>query len=207
MCEPIMRRLIGSPQAVTDSTGSNRNDPSWRTHPPAHLWVGTRLTSAGYAVPVDDTGQRGADDEPPLSNHCQRVSRRQLVDLVRRPGDHARSRWNHHAVGSGSRSERTLRPDRQGARPGTDPGRRRALRPARSRGRAPCLIARLAGLHSVRDQRKEIMMTPLPSTMNVPSATWRRGRHVLRAIGRTLVALVGLIVVLGLVGAIYEPAA
>ena len=50
-------------------------------------------------------------------------------------------------------------------------------------------------------------MTPLPSTMNVSSATWRRGRHVLRAIGRTLVALVGLIVVLGLVGAIYESAA
>jgi len=50
-------------------------------------------------------------------------------------------------------------------------------------------------------------MTPLPSTMNVSSATWRRGRQVLRAIGRTLVALVGLIVVLGLVGAIYESAA
>src|SRR5690349_16926484 len=51
------------------------------------------------------------------------------------------------------------------------------------------------------------MMTPLPSTMNVPSATWRRGRRVLRAIGRRLAALVGLIVVLGLVGAIYESAA
>src|SRR5215217_880138 len=51
------------------------------------------------------------------------------------------------------------------------------------------------------------MMTPLSSTMNVPSATWRRGRRVLRTIGRTLAALVGLIVVLGLVGAIYESAA
>src|SRR5215213_4851257 len=51
------------------------------------------------------------------------------------------------------------------------------------------------------------MMTPLPSTMQIPSATWRRGRRVLRAIGRTLAALVGLIVVLGLVGATYESAA
>ena len=50
-------------------------------------------------------------------------------------------------------------------------------------------------------------MTPLPSTMNVSSATWRRGRQVLRALGRTLAALFGLIVVLGLVGAIYESAA
>ena len=44
-------------------------------------------------------------------------------------------------------------------------------------------------------------------TMNRASATWRSGRRVLRAIGRTLAALVGLIVVLGLVGAIYESAA
>jgi hypothetical protein len=43
--------------------------------------------------------------------------------------------------------------------------------------------------------------------MNVPSSAWRRGRRVLRGIGRTLAALVGLIVVLGLVGAIYESAA
>ena len=50
-------------------------------------------------------------------------------------------------------------------------------------------------------------MTPLPSTMNVSSATWRSGRRVLRAIGRRLAAVVGLIVVLGLVGAIYESAA
>ena len=47
-------------------------------------------------------------------------------------------------------------------------------------------------------------MTSLPSTMNVPSAPWRSGRRVLRGIGRTLAALVGLIVVLGLVGAMYE---
>jgi pimeloyl-ACP methyl ester carboxylesterase len=50
-------------------------------------------------------------------------------------------------------------------------------------------------------------MTPIPSTMNVPSPAWRIGRRVLRGIGRTLAALVGLIVVLGLVGAIYESAA
>lgn len=47
-------------------------------------------------------------------------------------------------------------------------------------------------------------MTPTPTTMHIPSATWRIGRRVLRAIGRTLAALVGLIVVLGLVGASYE---
>jgi pimeloyl-ACP methyl ester carboxylesterase len=50
-------------------------------------------------------------------------------------------------------------------------------------------------------------MTSIPSTMNVPSSTWRRWRRVLRGIGRTLAALFGLIVVLGLVGAIYESAA
>jgi len=50
-------------------------------------------------------------------------------------------------------------------------------------------------------------MTPIPSTMNVPSSTWRRGQRVLRGLGRTLAALVGLIVVLGLVGAVYESAA
>jgi hypothetical protein len=43
--------------------------------------------------------------------------------------------------------------------------------------------------------------------MNAPSSPWRRGRRVLRRIGRTLAALVGLIVVLGLVGAMYESAA
>jgi pimeloyl-ACP methyl ester carboxylesterase len=51
------------------------------------------------------------------------------------------------------------------------------------------------------------MMTPLSSTLNVPSPAWRRVQRVLRAIGRTLAALVGLIVVLGLVGAVYESAA
>jgi pimeloyl-ACP methyl ester carboxylesterase len=50
-------------------------------------------------------------------------------------------------------------------------------------------------------------MTTIPSTMDVPSATWRIGRRVLRRIGRTLAALVGLVVVLGLVGAVYESAA
>jgi pimeloyl-ACP methyl ester carboxylesterase len=45
------------------------------------------------------------------------------------------------------------------------------------------------------------------ATMNVPSSTRRRARRVLRGIGRTLAVLVGLIVVLGLVGAVYESAA
>jgi pimeloyl-ACP methyl ester carboxylesterase len=47
-------------------------------------------------------------------------------------------------------------------------------------------------------------MIPTPTTMHRPSATWRIGRRVLRGIGRTLAALVGLLVVLGLVGASYE---
>jgi len=51
------------------------------------------------------------------------------------------------------------------------------------------------------------MMTPISSTLNISSPAWRRVRRVLRGIGRTLAALVGLIVVLGLVGAIYESAA
>ncbi len=50
-------------------------------------------------------------------------------------------------------------------------------------------------------------MTPLLSTLNVPSSPWRWVRRVLRGIGRTLAALVGLLVVLGLVGAVYESAA
>src|SRR5215207_106820 len=60
---------------------------------------------------------------------------------------------------------------------------------------------------SDRNTRKESIMTPIPSTMNVPSSAWRKGRRVLRGIGRTLAALVGLIVVLGLVGMVYELAA
>jgi pimeloyl-ACP methyl ester carboxylesterase len=47
-------------------------------------------------------------------------------------------------------------------------------------------------------------MTPTPTTMTIPSAPWRVGRRVLRAIGRTLAALFGLLVVLGLIGAGYE---
>src|SRR6476660_3234553 len=50
-------------------------------------------------------------------------------------------------------------------------------------------------------------MTTLPSTMDILSPAWRIGRRVLRGIGRTLATLFGLIVVLGLVGAIYESAA
>jgi len=38
--------------------------PPQRIHPPAHLWVGTRFASIGYAEPVDDTGKRGADGGP-----------------------------------------------------------------------------------------------------------------------------------------------
>lgn len=47
-------------------------------------------------------------------------------------------------------------------------------------------------------------MTPTPTTMNRASATWGSRRRVLRGIGRTLAALLGLVVVLGLVGACYE---
>ncbi len=50
-------------------------------------------------------------------------------------------------------------------------------------------------------------MTLIPTTMNGLSPAWRIGRRVLRVIGRTLAALLGLIVVLGLVGVIYESAA
>ncbi|HEX5692814.1 MAG TPA: alpha/beta hydrolase [Roseiflexaceae bacterium] len=50
-------------------------------------------------------------------------------------------------------------------------------------------------------------MTSVPSTLNLPSATRRGGRRVLRKVGRTLAALFGFMVVLGLVGAIYESAA
>ena len=51
------------------------------------------------------------------------------------------------------------------------------------------------------------MMTPTPTTMHRASTIWGSGRRVLRRIGRRLAALVGLIVVLGLVGASYESAA
>ena len=47
-------------------------------------------------------------------------------------------------------------------------------------------------------------MTTIPSTMHVSSPAWRRGRRVVRGIGRRLAALFGLIVVLALVGASYE---
>jgi hypothetical protein len=60
---------------------------------------------------------------------------------------------------------------------------------------------------SDRNTRKEIMMRPIPTTMHGSSPAWRIGRRVLRGIGRTLAALVGLIVVLAVVGAIYESAA
>src|SRR5690242_18207099 len=67
--------------------------------------------------------------------------------------------------------------------------------------------ASTASTESYLTETKEIMMTPIPSTINVPSSAWRSGRRVLRGIGRTLAALFGLIVVLGLVGAVYESAA
>jgi pimeloyl-ACP methyl ester carboxylesterase len=47
-------------------------------------------------------------------------------------------------------------------------------------------------------------MTPLPTTMHIPSSTWRVGRRVLRGIGRGLAALVALIAILALAGASYE---
>src|SRR5215213_5081592 len=47
-------------------------------------------------------------------------------------------------------------------------------------------------------------MTPTPTTMTIPSSTSRIGRQVLRWIGSGLIVLVGLIIVLGLVGASYE---
>src|SRR5687767_3970046 len=53
---------------------------------------------------------------------------------------------------------------------------------------------------------KDSIMTPLPTTMNVPPAPWRSGR-VLGRVGRTLAVLVGLMVVLGVIGAVYESAA
>ena len=47
-------------------------------------------------------------------------------------------------------------------------------------------------------------MATITNVLNPPSRAWRMGRRVLRWIGRVLAALVGLIVVLGLVGASYE---
>ena len=47
-------------------------------------------------------------------------------------------------------------------------------------------------------------MATITNALNPPSRAWRMGRRVLRWIGRVLAALVGLIVVLGLVGASYE---
>ncbi len=47
-------------------------------------------------------------------------------------------------------------------------------------------------------------MATITSALNTPSSPWRKVRRVLRGIGRTLAALVGLLVVLGLVGASYE---
>jgi pimeloyl-ACP methyl ester carboxylesterase len=50
-------------------------------------------------------------------------------------------------------------------------------------------------------------MATITNSLHPPSRAWRRGRRVLRWIGRGLAALVGLIVVLALVGAMYESAA
>src|SRR5205085_8159234 len=52
--------------------------------------------------------------------------------------------------------------------------------------------------------QKESMMTPLPTTMHIPSAPWRLGRRVLRGIGRTLAVLFALSAILALAGASYE---
>lgn len=50
-------------------------------------------------------------------------------------------------------------------------------------------------------------MTPTLTTMHRPSPTSRIDRRVLRGIGRTLATLFGLMVVFGLVGAVYESTA
>ena len=55
--------------------------------------------------------------------------------------------------------------------------------------------------------QKEIMMTSLPTTTAPTSRAWPRGRRVLRRIGRGLAVMIGLIIVLGLAGAVYESAA
>src|SRR3712207_6165744 len=68
----------------------------------------------------------------------------------------------------------------------------------------PCMRHSIDRALSDSNRRKEIIMTPTPTTMHRASATWRIGRRVLRGIGRTLAALVGLLVVLGLIGANYE---
>jgi len=47
-------------------------------------------------------------------------------------------------------------------------------------------------------------MATITNALNPPSPAWRIGRRVLRGIGRTLAALVGLIAVLALAGASYE---
>lgn len=47
-------------------------------------------------------------------------------------------------------------------------------------------------------------MATITNALNTPSRAWRIGRRVLRGIGRTLAALVGLLVVVGLIGASYE---
>ncbi|HMO59704.1 MAG TPA: alpha/beta hydrolase, partial [Roseiflexaceae bacterium] len=50
-------------------------------------------------------------------------------------------------------------------------------------------------------------MTSTPTTTHAPPASRHSSRRVLRRIGRTLVVLVGLLVILGLVGVGYETAA
>ena len=47
-------------------------------------------------------------------------------------------------------------------------------------------------------------MATITDALNTQSRAWRVGRRVVRGIGRTLAALVGLLVILGLVGASYE---
>ena len=47
-------------------------------------------------------------------------------------------------------------------------------------------------------------MTPVPTTMHIPSSAGRRRRRVLRGSGRALAALLALIAILALAGASYE---
>src|SRR5690348_12137262 len=94
------------------------------------------------------------------------------------------------------------------AGPRSDP--RRNPVPARSNANRPKRSLRdlsgkpLSPQNRYCDLLEDITMATVTNALNVPSSPWRRVRRVLRGIGRTLAALVGLLVVLGLVGAVYE---
>ena len=62
-------------------------------------------------------------------------------------------------------------------------------------------------LRCEQQQAKEFTMATNMNALHPPTRAWRRGRRVLRWIGTGLAVVVGLIVVLALVGAMYESAA